>query len=143
MRKVNIGAGLVITVLSIAGFIYAGKTSTPSQAGLASNTFPQFLLVCLGICGVVLAATSYFKKSDAEAELHVEWKTFLPVLVVLGVYVFLFKKVHFIISSVIFLAIELWLFGNRNWKVIIPVAILAPVIIYFLFTKAFHIILPS
>lgn len=143
MKKVDTISGLVLVLFSIAGFLYAKATSTPSSVGLASNTYPQFLFICLGLCGVALAVTAHFNKDNKDADIKIKWGGILPVLGVLLVYVLIFDYVHFIASTVVFLALEMFLFGERRWKVIVPVSILAPVAIFFLFTQAFSIILPA
>ncbi len=142
MKKVDRISGIVLVIVSIVGFIYAKATSTPSTVGLASNTYPQFLFICLAICGVVLVATSLSKDTE-KAEIKTNWKALLPVVGVLLVYVLIFDHVHFIASSVIFTALEMYLFGEKRWKIIALVSIIAPVTIYFLFTQAFSIMLPS
>lgn len=143
MKKIDRISGIVLVIFSIVGFIYAKATSTPSTVGLASNTYPQFLFICLAICGVVLVATSLSKKEDKKADIKTNWGALLPIVAVLLIYVIIFDHVHFVVSSIIFTALEMYLFGERRWKVIAPVAIIAPIVIYLLFTKAFSIMLPS
>ena len=123
--------------------MYAKATTTPSSVGLASNTYPQFLFICLGLCGVALVATAHFNKSEEKTQIKINLPSLLPVLLVLAIYVFVFDYVHFIASTIVFLAAEMLLFGERRWKVIVPVSVLSPVIIFFLFTKAFSIVLPA
>lgn len=143
MKKIDIISGIVLIIFAVAGFLYAHATTTPSSVGLSSNTFPQFLFVCLGICGVVLVTTSFSTKKDKKANVDVNLKGMLPVLVVLLIYILVFDYIHFIASTIVFLTIEMFLFGERNWKIIVPVAIIAPVAIFYLFTGAFSIILPA
>ena len=142
MKKVDRISGIVLVIFSIIGFVYAKATSTPSTVGLASNTYPQFLFICLAICGVVLVATSLSKDME-NAEIKTNWRALLPVVGVLLVYVLIFDHVHFIASSIIFTGLEMYLFGEKRWKVIALVSIIAPVTIYFLFTQVFSIMLPS
>ena len=143
MKKIDIASGIVLIIFSVAGYLYARATTTASSVGLSSNTFPQFLFICLGICGVVLVATSVSKKESKKAVVDVNFKRLLPVVAVLLVYVLVFDYVHFIASTIVFLAVEMFLFGERNWKVIVPVSIIAPTVIFYLFTGAFSILLPA
>ncbi len=142
MKKIDRISGIVIVIFAVIGFIYAKATSTPSTVGLASNTYPQFLFICLAICGVILVVTS-LSKDEEKAVIKTNWGSLLPIVGVLLVYVLIFDHVHFIVSSIIFTAAEMYLFGEKRWKIIALVSIIAPVVMYLLFTQAFSIMLPS
>ena len=143
--KLDVISGFVLAALAVAGWFYARATDTPSTIGLTPNTYPELIcgvLVVLGLLQAIFSILKLKKDSSGGGEVSVNWKTMLPVLVVLAIYAWCFTLTHFIITTIIFLFVEMLLFGVRKWKVIIPVSIVVPVALYFMFT-AFQIPLPG
>ena len=59
-----------------------------------------------------------------------------------GLYTFAFQQFGFLFPTMVFLLGEMYLFGEKRWKVLVSISILLPIIFYFLFTKVFGIYLP-
>ena len=61
----------------------------------------------------------------------------------LSFYVFIMDYAGFIIATFIFLMLAMYLFGERNLKKMFIISLVASLIVFLLFTKAFMIVLPG
>ena len=59
-----------------------------------------------------------------------------------AVYVTLLPSIGFVAASVLFFAGLMWLYGERNKILIGLTSILVPVVLFYLFTAGFQILLP-
>ncbi|WP_455653182.1 tripartite tricarboxylate transporter TctB family protein [Phascolarctobacterium sp.] len=64
------------------------------------------------------------------------------MLAVLSIYVYIMDYIGFLIATVLFLVAAMYIFGERRKLILAGVSIAASVIVYFLFTEAFMIVLP-
>ncbi len=60
----------------------------------------------------------------------------------MSIYVYIMDYIGFLIATVLFLVAAMYIFGERRKLILAGVSIAASVIVYFLFTEAFMIVLP-
>jgi hypothetical protein len=58
------------------------------------------------------------------------------------VYILVFKRLGFIITTGLLILFQSWYYGNRNWIKLALIAVVFPPVIYVLFQRVFHILLP-
>lgn len=138
----DLASGIFLVILGIAGFVGAGTIENMLVTRLSGAFFPQVLFAIIFLCGAGLAFAGY-KRTDKEALPDFKWGKLGQIVGALAVYVAILEYAGFLISSVLFLISAMLMFGERRIKVIIPVAVLSAVVIYFLFTEAFMIVLPG
>ena len=140
MKSNDVLVGLIIIVFSIAGFVYTHATDMQSLVGLSPGAFPQFLFAMMGLCGISICFEG--KKRTESTQVNLNWKKFLSVVLLLVIYAYALEYLGFIISTIAFLAIALYIFEEKRIKVVLAVPVFTSVIIYYMFTELFLIPLP-
>lgn len=142
MKKINSNTivGIIITVFSVLGFFYVKGQGMKSTVGLSPGAYPQFLLIILGICGIVIIYESFIDGSGKLPEMN--FKKVIPILVTFAAYITALRYIGFIISTTIFMAVAMYLYKEKRIKVLILAPVITSVVIYFLFTKLFLVPLP-
>jgi hypothetical protein len=136
-----ISGGLLI-FCGFLGYFFAYQLENLAVAGLSAAFFPSFLFTILVICGLILIKQGLAReKKIAFPNLHLP--KLLPIVGVMAFYVITMEHLGFIISTIVFLVCSLYLFGERRKKMLVAVPLITAVIVYFLFTKAFMIVLPA
>lgn len=135
-------AGIFMAILGVVGFLASGTIQNQAVTKMSGAFFPQvcFAVIFLGGLSLVLQAK---RRSEKAAFPTFRVDKLAEIIAALIVYVFLMKYVGFLISSALFLVGAMWLFGERELKVIIPTAIVTAAVVYVLFTYAFMIVLPT
>jgi len=135
-------AGIFMAILGVAGFLASGTIQNQAVTKMSGAFFPQvcFTVIFLGGLFLILQAK---RRSEKVALPTFRIDKLAEIIVALIVYVFLMKYVGFLISSALFLVGAMWLFGERELKVIIPTAVVTAAVVYALFTYAFMIVLPT
>ena len=143
--------GIVFTVLGILLL----AVIIPSQIAYVKNAYPQprffpnLIAGLITVLGVVLFATGLRKGKQPDQEdgetysLNLtEARMVLLTLVILGVYVAAMYVIPYIPATMIFLAVMITLYGQRNpFKIVIP-SVCLPIIIYLAFTYALKLRMP-
>lgn len=144
MRHIDkdICAGSFLILLSVLGYLATSQIENMAITRLSGAFYPNILLTIILLCGVSLIYQGK-KRKTKEALPSFKWKALIPIVVALLLYVVLMEYIGFIISTALFLLTSMWLFGEHRVKVLIPVALIATVIVYVLFTQAFMIVLPT
>ena len=160
--KKDLGIGLFFFLLAIAYF--AGTFSIESynpfgDAGLSSKIVPQILAVIMAVLGLSTVIQSAFKlkkrnadKNFAEASgtsVHINrnvFGKFVFAIALLTVYIFLFDKLGFIISTVLYLSAMISLLLPRKnaktgiFTVLFSLAV--SFLVYTIFNNLLGLILP-
>jgi cell division protein FtsW (lipid II flippase) len=138
----DIISGGILLLCSLVGYFFAYQLENLVVAGLSSAFFPSFLFTIMLVCGLILI------KQGAQREKKIPFPAFnlsklAPIVAVMTFYVIIMENLGFIISTVVFLACSLYFFGERRKKTLTVVPVVTAAIVYFLFTKAFMIVLPG
>ena len=160
--KKDIGIGLFFFLLAIAYFV--GTLSIESynpfgDAGLSSKIVPQILAVIMAALGLTTVVQSVFKlkkrnadKKIAEASgtsVYINRKIlgkFIFAIALLIVYIFLFDKLGFIISTVFYLSAMIFLLlPHKNTKTgvfTVLFSLAVSFLVYTIFNNLLGLILP-
>lgn len=142
MKKFNkdTASGLFLAVFAVVVWFYLDAQNMTSTQGMSPASFPKLILVCMCILGLMIAGFSIGK--DDVAEIKIKHKIILLTLGLLFVYMLAMEYVGYIISTIIFLPLCMYLFGERRPKYLILIPIILTVGVYILFKQIFGIILP-
>ena len=140
MKNSDAVIGPMIVILCIVGFFYTHSLNLQSMVGLSPAAFPKWLFGLMAICGVFIFLES--RKLAVHTPASFRWKTLLGTILLLIVYAYAFEYVGFIISTIVFLVLALYLFEEKRPKILISVPLVASFTIYYLFTEFFLIPLP-
>ena len=144
--KTNLVTGIVMGLLSIFLLVVMPKqVRVPAfDSGAPSpRIIPGVCIVIMLICSVILVIQSLVFKKEKIVEF--DWQNEKPAILLIAllcIYVFLIIKLGFIIASAITFIIVLFYSGERKPFIYIFTIALA-IGIYFLFSKVFHVSLPS
>ena len=144
--KTNLVTGIVMGLLSIFLLVVMPKqVRVPAfDSGAPSpRIIPGVCIVIMLVCSVILVIQSLVFKKEKIVEF--DWQNEKPAILLsalLCIYVFLIIKLGFIIASAITFIIVLFYSGERKPFIYIFTIALA-IGIYFLFSKVFHVSLPS
>lgn len=139
-RDVVSGSGLI--VLGIIGFIGANDIENMVVTKLSGAFFPCVLFTIIILCGATLIFQGIKRVEKQAIPTFKCWKL-VKMIIALGLYVFLMEYLGFIIATIFFLVIAMWLFGERRKKILILLPIMVAIIAYLLFAEAFMIVLPG
>ena len=144
--KTNLVTGIVMGLLSIFLLVVMPKqVRVPAfDSGAPSpRIIPGVCIVIMLVCYVILVIQSLVFKKEKIVEF--DWQNEKPAILLIAllcIYVFLIIKLGFIIASAITFIIVLFYSGERKPFIYIFTIALA-IGIYFLFSKVFHVSLPS
>lgn len=146
-NKADCYTGCGIFALAVAA--YCSASALPAAtSGLGAGGFPKFIAFCLGILGIIQAVTSYkkMKKHPGEDKKVLHKDELLGVLIMViafGLYIALVKPLGYILSTIIFLNIFFYIYGERKPVRMIIISVCFSVICYYLFKNVFYVMLPA
>ncbi len=144
--KTNLVSGIIMGLLSaFLLYVMPKQVRVPAfDSGAPSpRIIPGICLVVILLCSIILIIQSLVFKKEKIVEF--DWNKEKPailLILLLCIYVFLIIKLGFILASAIIFTIVLFYCGERRPFIYIFTIVLA-VGIYFLFTRVFHVSLPS
>ncbi len=143
---ISVVLGILLYVLIIPSQI---KAVPQSPWYNSPRFFPYLLAGILIVCGICLFLMGMGKEkkgNDPECcSFHLaELKIVLFTLLAIVAYTLAmsYLPLHYILVSALVMAFLMYLCGQRNWKLIVLVSILLPVIIFFSFKYGLHIRFP-
>lgn len=136
----------VLIVLAGVFFKYADTFKMlPGQADIGPKAFPRFVSAVIIILAILLIITELKKNDQTKVQLFN--LKFLIGLVTAVLYFLLFKKVGFVLCSMVSIFVMEVLLLNepfkKAWPLVTSVAILAPIAIYLIFGVALKVPLPA
>lgn len=150
-------AGAFLTVLGIILFIstYSIKVIGGMSVGITSEFVPRIVSVMLTIAGAGLAIQSWLsgKKANEESEKK-EYQlqsnknnySVLLTMLLIGVYIALVEPLGYMLATVFYLFAQISLLAPcelRKYVKFAIISIVTAVVIYFLFTNTFELMLPT
>lgn len=153
MRKVNIVTGLAFLVFSAVYYFFLIPTQIEIAGGVGNYTgilkpdyFPKIAIYCFAAFSAILIWQSVRSLEDHPVFVNVSDRPILQVSIVLiigVIYIFGLEYLGYSIATPIFLIVLMLFFGTRDWRYLIPVAILVPTALHLFFWHSFKIILPE
>ena len=120
---------------------------------------PDFMPMCIGVMTFVLAAALvflniknmkiYVAQAEAEGPEKADYKRVLTSFIMILVYVFVLKSVGFIISTLVYLPVQMFILapeerrGKKNVIQLLLTDVLFTFVVFFLFRYGFKIVLPA
>jgi hypothetical protein len=115
--------------------------------GLSPAVFPKLAVFLIAGFSVVLVVFALRSKDVAFKDRRfLEWGARARIIVTFGVliaYVFLIDIFGYLVVTPPALAFLMWYFGERNWLLILPLAILITAGLFAFFRYLMYIILPE
>ncbi len=141
MKDQDMLSGSLLIIFAIVGYAAASQLENLAVAGLSAAFYPSVLFTILLLCGLSLVYQGMKRKEKVALPVF-QWGKLLPVVIALAVYVFLLEYIGFIASTMLFLLGAMYIFGERRRKILVAVPVVTSLVVYYLFSKAFMIVLP-
>ncbi|MGE4527655.1 MAG: tripartite tricarboxylate transporter TctB family protein [Rhodospirillaceae bacterium] len=138
----DILSGIILLLFALPGYIGAAQIENLRVSKLSGAFFPDVCFTVIALCGVILICRGVRREEKIPLP-TIRWSKLLPVVGVLVAYVFIMEYLGFIISTILFVFSAIYVFGERRKKVLMSVPIITAVGVYYLFSKAFMIVLPG
>ena len=151
----DIIVGVLFMLLSAAMMVMAKMLPKSTVMDIG----PDFMPMCIGVMTFVLAAALvllniknmkiYVAQAEAEGPEKADYKRVLTSFIIILVYVFVLKSVGFIISTLVYLPVQMFILApeeRRGKKDVIQLLItdvLFTFVVFFLFRYGFKIVLPA
>lgn len=120
---------------------------------------PDFMPMCIGLVTFILAGALAFlniknlksriAQAEAEEKVELDYKRMLTSFILILIYVFLLKPIGFIISTIVYLPLQMYVLAptdKRGKKDIIQLFVITFIFtfaVFFLFRYGFKIVLPT
>lgn len=110
---------------------------------LSPALFPLIITVLTLMFSIALIVKG-IKASNVERELDNidNWKQFLLIILLSLIYLIILPKIHFLLSTIIYLFFFLWILGERKWWLLAAMSIATPLLIQYLFGNLLDVLLP-
>ncbi|NLW25318.1 MAG: tripartite tricarboxylate transporter TctB family protein [Clostridia bacterium] len=146
MKKADIIAGILGILLSFYIFMESAKFPEDNVLLMGPSFFPRILAVLMLIMSIALIVIALMGKSAKTAEkLDIRdpgIQRSIIALVATVIYLLLFKRLGFILDSILYLMFLMYLLKLRNYVQMVLVSIGVSVAVYFIFKVGLSITLP-
>ena len=153
MQRVNIGTGVAFLIFSAVYYFYFIPTQIVGGGGVGYETallradyFPRIAILCFAVFSALLVYQGFTQQDN---ETLFDSGTERPLgqvsmdVILATIYVLALEYFGYTLTTPIFLAVMMIFYGTRNWRYVVPVALLTPIILDQFFWQSFQIILPE
>jgi len=146
----DLASGIVLFLFSIALFVGAMNVKTLEVSTFGSGFFPKIVAVMLALASAVVIfggiKTAKAAEKEAEDKGNPRWKAVLATFAIMVAYAALMPFAGFMITTAVYLFLQINILSeNRHRRPVlfVVVSIVTSVGIYYLFVKAFNLMLPA
>lgn len=136
--------GIILAILSIFFINEAFKLHGNNQWSLSPALFP-LIVASLVLIFSISQIIKGLKDKEAREESKMSKENFnklIGIIIISFVYLFLLPKLHFLVSSILYLLIFMYILGERNWKILLGISIITPLLIQYVFGTILDVYLP-
>ena len=144
--RANLIAGVTATVFGIWVWIKSNTFPEDPTIVINSDFFPKMLVV--GLIGASLSmvlVTCKSKRGEQFDSISLRKPAMHRVVLILAatvLYAMVMKPLSFIAGGTLYLFTVTFVLGNRNWKQMILVSVIVPIVVFFIFKNILGITLP-
>lgn len=146
MKKADIIAGILGLFVAFYVIMESGKFPEDNVLLMGPSFFPRILAVFMIVMSISLIVVALMGKSAKNAEkLDIRdpgIQRSIIALVATIIYLFLFKRLGFILDSILYLMFLMYLLKLRNYVQMVLVSVGVSVAVYFIFKVGLSITLP-
>jgi putative tricarboxylic transport membrane protein len=133
-------AGALLVLFAIIGIFASVNILDPGMSSLSAGSYPLLLFICLGFMGIGLYWQGY--KGVKKGFPTFKWRIILKIVGLLLFYAFSIEYIGFIISTLIFISLTMWVLEEKRIVVIAGISLSITFGIYLIFEKILKIMLP-
>ncbi len=134
-----------ISLLCPLAFLLFGIWIRVEAAGMTRRdaTFPSLVSYSIIVIAIIDFISEFRKETHKDRFKGVNFVRLLACLAAMFLYVFLLKKIGFLIDTILLCAFTMWILGYRKWKVLIPSAIGIALVVFGVFYGLMRVPLPT
>ena len=140
------GIALFLFAIILLFWIIPTQVRDVDTFGVSPQFFPKVLGYILLVLSVWLFIDGCLKKTVPDQKIYKinvkEIKLVLITLIIMVVYILTIELLGYLIATIMVLGILMWIYGQRNLRIVILISILLPIIISQFFTRFLHLRLP-
>lgn len=145
MKKIHpdVLASVLLFIVGVAIVVMSKGLPSAGLSRYGPGFFPSITGYGLAIVSLILLVEAIRKKKTADT--YMDRKSLTDIIILLAVvlvYSFMLRPLGYIISTVLFLAAILYIFGYRNYIKLGIIALIVPTSIYLLFVQLLSVPLP-
>jgi hypothetical protein len=145
LEKKDLGLGIGAILLGAVTWLYF--RTLPGSAG----SYPKMISVITVLLGIVIAlravkalrtapgSPEQFSSGEDTSDKKPSYRSVALIVLYLIIYYFLFQKFSYTISTFLLMVATSLTLGYRNFKVLLPTALLVSIGLYLSFTQLFHV----
>ncbi|MGO1468614.1 MAG: tripartite tricarboxylate transporter TctB family protein [Tissierella sp.] len=135
--------GIVISLLSIFFIIESLKLHSGQSWALSPALFPLIITISILFFSVWLIIKSLKEERSNTNLIKTEGIMKLIFVIIISIlYLVFLQKLHFLISSIIYLFLFLFILGERRWWLLGIISLITPVLIQYIFGNLLGVFLP-
>ena len=148
----DLAVGIAFLVLAVAMFVMAGALPPSLMGGLGSDFMPKVLAMAMAVLAVIQIITGLRKMKleytldQLKEEFKPEYWRVLVTILAFTVYVVVLSSVGFMISSVVYLIVQMTVLApkeKRNYLLFAVISVAVSVVVYYLFRNGLNVLLPA
>lgn len=140
---------MILLIAGIALWFASQKIEVGAAMGQGGDFMPKLCSTVWVLISALLLISNITMKDEGEKTEGINLKGFFATLILLFVYVFMLKPVGFVISSIVYMLIQMLLFvpavyrTKKNYILFVVLSVIVPVAVNALFVNVFSLILPT
>ena len=143
--------GVFFLIFSFVMFAMTSVLPPSLMGGLGSDFVPKIIAVGIAVLSLLQTYNGYKimknpMAKDAEEEFKPEYPRVLATIASFTIYVFVLKTVGFMISSAVYLTVQMTILATKEKRKILLFAIIGiivSVVVYFIFRSGLSVMLPA
>lgn len=145
LKNSDLIEGAFFFIFSIAGILFSlnEHSKMSIEWKLSPYLFPLFISILLLFLSITLILSALKKEEVAKNASPVDWKKIVIFAVMCIIYYNVIVYLGFVLTSFFFLSGMLVLMGEKRWWLVLLISIGTTGVIWGLFAKFLHVLLPS
>lgn len=143
-KKADFISGLIFFAVGLIFFLNTLGMKKP-RLGLGSAGFPRLVTFCLILCAVILMVKALIARRKVEQPVRMKRSfvlSFLGCAFLFVLYVYLLRRLGFLILTPFFLFFAMYFFGARRYVMNAVLSVVTSLALYYVFTLVFKVPLP-
>lgn len=140
---------MILLIAGIALWFASQNIEVGAAMGRGGDFMPKLCSTVWVLISALLLISNITMKDEGEKTEGINLKGFFATLILLFIYVFMLKPVGFVISSIVYMLIQMLLFvpavyrTKKNYILFVILSVIVPVAVNALFVNVFSLILPT
>lgn len=148
----DLAVGIVFLIIAAVFYVLAGQLPPSLLGGVGADFVPKLLAVGTGILSVLQIISGVktmrrdFTGETIAEEDRPEYVRVLATIVAFGIYVTVMETVGFLISSTVYLFVQMVILApkeKRNFLLLAVIAVVFNIVVYLIFRNALNVMLPK